>query len=86
MAKSIVGNYRFSVNACSAFFVDGYFIYWLELAGSALLFIIAISLVMGLVNPERGTCSVLKFCFRAMICVSLAILFLYKGLSGLGYW
>lgn len=69
------------------FFVDDYVIYWLELAGSALLFIIAISLVKGLVNPERGAGSVLTFYFLgAVICVPLAILFLYKGLSGLGYW
>lgn len=68
------------------FFMTDDVIYWIELVGSALLFLISVGLIFALINPEHGAGSVLTFyALGVIICVPIAVLLLYKGLSGLGY-
>ena len=61
-------------------------VYWIELIGSTLLFLISVGLVLELMNSKPGDGSVLTvYVLGLIICVPIAGLLLYKGLSGLGY-
>lgn len=76
----------FELMVAGHFLITDTVIYWIEIAGAVLLFMIAAGALFGMLNHKPGDGSTLTVFFLGFaICGLLGLLFLFLGLDGLGY-
>lgn len=76
----------FGVMVVAHFFMADNVVYWIEIAGSVLLFLIAITLFFSISTAGSGAGSVVTFYFLGIVfCVPIAIYLMTLGLTGLAY-
>lgn len=76
----------FGLMVMAHFFMADEAIYWIEIAGSVLLFLTAIGLFFSLATAGSGAGSVLTVYFLGIVlCVPIAIYLMILGLTGLAY-
>ncbi|BCN92865.1 hypothetical protein THMIRHAM_06500 [Thiomicrorhabdus immobilis] len=84
--KTLWSSLAFSAMVLAHFWITDNSVYWIEVAGSVLLFMLAVALLFGILGHKPGDGSVLTVYFLGLvIIVPIAGILMYKGLAGVGY-
>jgi len=85
--KTVWAMVTFSLTVLGHFFVSDNALYWIESVFSALLFALAAGSLIGMLKHKPGDGSTLTVYFLSLvISLPIALLLLYKGMTGLRYW